>query len=55
MIELVIVIVIIVVVAVVSYVKLTDRDEMKLHGASRKLASDIRYAQSLAIARRTSG
>ncbi|MFH0777646.1 MAG: prepilin-type N-terminal cleavage/methylation domain-containing protein, partial [Candidatus Eisenbacteria bacterium] len=53
LVELVVVMVLIAVVVAVSYVKLADHDEMKLHGASRKIISDVRYAQSLALARRT--
>jgi prepilin-type N-terminal cleavage/methylation domain-containing protein len=52
MVELAIVITILGIVAWVAYPKLTALDEIKLDAAARRVAADLRYAQSKAIGRR---
>jgi prepilin-type N-terminal cleavage/methylation domain-containing protein len=50
--ELIVGIVILGILAWIAYPKITARDEIKLDAAARRLASDLRYAQSRAIGTR---
>ena len=50
--ELIVIITILGVVSWIAYPKMAAMDEIKLDVAARRLAADLRYAQSLAMSRR---
>jgi prepilin-type N-terminal cleavage/methylation domain-containing protein len=50
--ELVIIVVILGILSWVAYPRMVAMDEIKLDAAARRLAADLRYAQSLAMSRR---
>ena len=50
--ELIVIITILGIVSWISYPKMAAMDEIKLDVAARRLAGDLRYAQSLAMSRR---
>ena len=50
--EMTVIIVILGILSWIAYPKMSAMDEIKLDTAARRLASDLRYAQSLAMSRR---
>lgn len=50
--ELIVIISILGILSWIAYPKMSAMDEIKLDAAARRLAGDLRYAQSLAISRR---
>ena len=52
LVEMTVIIVIVGILSWVAYPRMASMDEIKLDTAARRLASDLRYAQSLAMSRR---